>query len=223
MVLAVAALIGSCVSDLQSVDASGIAWALGFLLTCLSPLFAPLSASAAATLPKAVTWSFAVAALALLTPVTAGFAAPASAAALAVVVWLASLALQLLLACAHSLARTADPNVARVAITAVFTALSAAPLWLGHAAQLLGSQSGWPSRIVALSPAAHLGSAIDCDLLRLTWFYANTPIGGLRFDYPQFGSIVLSYTVATVLLLVCVQWVARRPGAKVLDLQFARS
>ncbi len=223
MVLAVAASMLACVSDLQAVDASSVVWGFGFSITCLTALFAPLPSSAGTTLPKALAWSSLAAVLALVVPVAAGIAAPLPAALLAVLVWLISLALQLLVACVCGIARAADPTVARVAITAVFAALSAAPLWLGHAAELLGSQSGWPSRIVALSPAAHLASAIDCDLLRTTWFYAHTPIGGLRFEYPRYSAIVLSYAAATLLLAVCCQLAARRPSVRALELQFARS
>lgn len=223
MVLAVAACLWACVGDLQAVDASGIAWGFGFALTSLAALFSPLPTGSGAMLPRAMAWSSLAAALAFAAPVATGMAAPLPAASLAIVVWLASLALQLLVACVVGLARTSEHTTARVAVTAVYLALSAAPLWLGPAAQLLGSQSGWPTRIVALSPAAHLASAIECDLLRTTWFYAHTPIGGLRFDYPQFSAIVLSYAAATLLLAVCFQLAARRPRAMALGLQFARS
>jgi hypothetical protein len=223
MVLAVAACLWACVGDLQTVDTSSIAWGLGFTLTLLTALFAPMPASTGAALLRAMGWSSLTAALAFAVPVATGMAAPLAAASLGIVVWLASLALQLLLACAVGLARSSEHTTARVAVTSVYAALSAAPLWLGPAAQLLGSQSGWPSRIVALSPAAHLASALECDLLRTTWFYAHTPIGGLRFDYPQFSAIALSYAAATVLLAVCFQLAARRPGAMALGLQFARS
>jgi hypothetical protein len=223
MVVAVTACLWACVGDMQTVDASGIAWGLGFSLTLLTALFAPLPSSAGAALPRALAWSSLAAALAFAVPVATGLAAPLPAASLATVVGLACLALQLLVACVVGLARTAEHTTARVAVTAVYAALSAAPLWLGPAAQLLGSQSGWPTRIVALSPAAHLASAIECDLLRTTWFYAHTPIGGLRFDYPQFSAILLSYTAVTVLLAVCFELAARRPRAMALGLQFARS
>ena len=223
MVMAVAACLWACVGDLRTVDASGIAWGLGFTLTLLTALFAPLPAGTGGALPRALAWSSLAAALAFAMPVAAGMAAPLPAASLAIVVWLASLALQVLLACVLGLARTPKSTAVRVAVTAFYAALSAAPLWLGHAAQLLGSQSGWPSRIVALSPAAHLASAIDCDLLRTTWFYAHTPIAGLRFEYPQFSAIVLSYAAATLLLAVCFQLAARRTGAMALSMQFARS
>lgn len=223
MVVAVAACLWACVGDMQTVDATGIAWGLGFTLTLLTALFAPLPAGAGAGLPRAMAWSSLAAALTFAMPVATGMAPPLPAASLATVVWLVTLALQLLVACLVGLARASEQTTARIAVTAVYAALSAAPLWLGPAAQLLGSQSGWPTRIVALSPAAHLAGAIQCDLLRTTWLYAHTPIGGLRFDYPQFNAILLSYLAATVLLAVCLHWAARRPRATDLGLQFARS
>ena len=59
-----------------------------------------------------------------------------------------------------------------------------APLWLGPLCATVASQS-ITDLVLAVSPIGYLASLTDFDPLRSTWFYTNTPLGGLRYNYPD--------------------------------------
>jgi hypothetical protein len=73
------------------------------------------------------------------------------------------------------------------------------PLWLGPLADLWASRA-FTDLVIALSPVGYLASLIDYDVLRSGWFYTHTPLGGLRYDYPN--PVVLSLTYSGLVALM---------------------
>ena len=61
--------------------------------------------------------------------------------------------------------------------------LLTAPLWLGPIAFYFANNSQVVNSIINLSPLSYLASLMDYDYLRSSWFYQNTPFGGLRYEY----------------------------------------
>jgi len=75
------------------------------------------------------------------------------------------------------------PVAHRVVLVVLLLSVSA-PLWLSPLCATLASQS-ITDLVLAVSPIGYLASLTDFDPLRSTWFYTNTPMGGLRYDYPN--------------------------------------
>jgi hypothetical protein len=57
-----------------------------------------------------------------------------------------------------------------------------APLWLGPLAE---HHPFWTDLSVFISPLSYLAVMADVDYLRSPWFYQYSPLGGLRFRYPD--------------------------------------
>jgi hypothetical protein len=79
---------------------------------------------------------------------------------------------------------------ARQALGVFAGAAATAPLWLGPIALRVGS-TDLTNAIVAVSPLSFLAVACRCDYLRCSWFYARTPVGSIRFEYPDAWAIAL--------------------------------
>jgi hypothetical protein len=183
----------------EAVDELARPWAAGLLLVGGTVLFAPTSIPGVSVRALLATWASACATLALL--LAWSVAPPASAGVFAALVGLACLVMHLLTRRLQAvLAASVPPRGVRAAVLSGYAAMVALPLWLGPLAQWLGNQSPGPTRIVALSPASHLAVALDCDFLRLQWFYAHSPLGGLRFDYPELWLVLAGYGAAAIIL-----------------------
>lgn len=88
------------------------------------------------------------------------------------------------------------------AITGLLLLCGTAPLWLGPLAGKLAQQA-FTDLVLALSPLSYLAGLIGYDLYRGAWFYAHTPLGGLRYEYPDGTLMTLCYCgMAALLLLV---------------------
>jgi len=75
-------------------------------------------------------------------------------------------------------------TVAHRAVLVVLLLCVTAPLWLSPFCAALASQF-ITDLVLAVSPIGYLASLTDFDPLRSSWFYTNTPLGGLRYDYPD--------------------------------------
>jgi hypothetical protein len=94
----------------------------------------------------------------------------------------------------------------------VLATLGAAPLWLGPAAELATPQHpGAVDAVVAASPLTHLAVASGNDLFRNQWFYQQSNLAGLRFDYPRMAPLVVGYTALAVTLLLAPVILRGRP------------
>ena len=79
---------------------------------------------------------------------------------------------------------------------ALLAAASALPIWAGPLVELSGNP-GWLNRLVLWSsPLTPLAVAIDLDYLRTAWFYRNSALGSMRYEYP---GLVASCLVLSVL------------------------
>jgi hypothetical protein len=91
----------------------------------------------------------------------------------------------LLEAAAHRWSRAGlVPAVAAPVNVLALLAAAAAPVWLGPWAEATGS-AAVAGAVVACSPLSYLAAMLDHDYLRGQWFYAHSPLGGLRFAYPD--------------------------------------
>jgi hypothetical protein len=108
---------------------------------------------------------------------------------------------------------TAD-EWARWLVAATLWLLAAAPLWLGPLADLQARDgTAAAEAIVAASPLVHLGLAAGQDVLRTQWFYANSSLGSLQFDYPSLTSVALGYAFTAAVLGLFAVGFARRGAA----------
>lgn len=99
-------------------------------------------------------------------------------------------------------------------VAAALWLLAAAPLWLGPLADLRAREgTAVAEAIVAASPLVHLGLAAGQDVLRTQWFYANSSLGSLQFDYPSLASVALGYACAAAVLALLAVGFARRGAA----------
>lgn len=113
-----------------------------------------------------------------------------------------------------SMGSAAADEWARWLVAATLWLLAAAPLWLGPLADLEAREgTAVAEAIVAASPLVHLGLATGQDVLRTQWFYANSSLGSLQFDYPSLTSVALGYACAAAVLAVLAVGFARRGAA----------
>jgi hypothetical protein len=114
----------------------------------------------------------------------------------------------------NSMAGTAVDEWARWLVAATLWLLTAAPLWLGPLADLQAREgTAVAEAIVAASPLVHLGLAAGQDVLRTQWFYANSSLGSLQFDYPSLTSVALGYAFTAAVLGLFAVGFARRGAA----------
>lgn len=192
-----------------SMPAGATALLVTAIPTLLAPLFAPVDRSPGRGLAAGVlAWALSVALLAALARLVVDAAVdptrllPAALVALGIV-GVAHLARCLLEVVLDGIA--SDAAAARCMATWTVTALlwvtSAAPLWLGPAADLAARvEPATPTRILACSPLAHLAAAAGYDVLRSEWLYAHTSLGALQVAYPRIAALFAGYGLATAAL-----------------------
>lgn len=83
----------------------------------------------------------------------------------------------------------------------ILTLLSLAPLTFGPTAELMAQQVWFADVVIAISPYSYLASWLNHDYLREPWFYQNTPLGSLQFNYPSATALSAVYLGITALLL----------------------
>lgn len=91
-------------------------------------------------------------------------------------------------------------SIAHRVVLSTLLLTGTAPLWLSPLAGVLASQV-FTDLVIALSPVGYLTSLIDYDALRSAWFYTHTPLGGLRYDYPNPVFFTMLYCGLAVLML----------------------
>lgn len=208
---------GIPISQLAALGAGSLAWAgvLGAFsvdvppsaralaaATCvyaLAPLFAPAPALASAVRSApALAWCAAAAVLAAACAALTG-APPGALPAIGATIFLMTAVSQL--AAAALPARFAEADARRGLLCLVQLLGLAMPLWLAPLAELRGSRSELGAWIVTLSPLSHLASAAGCDYLRTEWFYRNSALGSLRFEYPATPAVLGAYAAAAAALV----------------------
>ena len=77
---------------------------------------------------------------------------------------------------------------------AILALLTLAPLWAAPAVELTGNPAWLTDAVVASSPLTLIATALDLDYLRTSWFYANSALGSMRYEYPDWVSacVILS-------------------------------
>ena len=68
-------------------------------------------------------------------------------------------------------------------VLTVVILFSSAPVWLGPLMYMHGQNEQVVNTIINISPLSYLALMADYDYLRSSWFYQNTPYGGLRYSY----------------------------------------
>jgi hypothetical protein len=98
---------------------------------------------------------------------------------------------------------------------------AATPLWLGPVADLGARMDPQvPTRVLALSPLAHLAAASGYDVLRGQWFYGHSSLGALQVAYPHVGATLLACAVAALALtLLAIPFGRRSKGTAVVEPQ----
>jgi len=81
----------------------------------------------------------------------------------------------------------------RQIIITVLVILFSAPVWLGPLVEQTGNTPGLTNLIVGVSPLSALAVSLDVDYLRTSWFYKNSVLGSLRYDYLSWTGYVLIY------------------------------
>lgn len=97
----------------------------------------------------------------------------------------------------------------RLGTYAALALTASAPVWLGPATERLGAGPGLVDAVVGVSPLSYLAAMAEYDYLRSSWFYAHSPIGSLRFEYP--GRLVGSMAYLSIGML-CLGLASRRRG-----------
>jgi uncharacterized membrane protein YdcZ (DUF606 family) len=105
-----------------------------------------------------------------------------------------------------------SPQSAPYIAQLVAIVIALAPVWLGPWAALLASISSFTNTIVWISPLTYLYVMGDVDYLRIQWFYVNTPLGGLRYTYPEWNTASVVYILLGVLLWLVSRRLKTRSG-----------
>ena len=79
----------------------------------------------------------------------------------------------------------------RQIVFVVLATLFAIPLWLGPLAEQAGQLPALPSVLVGLNPLSALAVSLDVDYLRSSWFYQNSVLGSLRYEYVAWSVYML--------------------------------
>jgi hypothetical protein len=79
-------------------------------------------------------------------------------------------------------------------------ALTLTPVWLAEGLASMRRTDGFIDGLVAMNPLTLLAAGTGVDYLRSEWFYRYSPIGSLRYDYPE-ALMLLSVWMAGVALL----------------------
>jgi len=102
-------------------------------------------------------------------------------------------------------------------ILLIFALLGLAPLWGGMSMDVLApSESGAADILIGISPTTYLAQAVEWDYLRSDWFYRATPLGTLRFEYPDFwlSTVFLGFLALAVQGLGAARWRLRPPRSE---------
>ena len=223
LALAIAAGLATLAIGIADGTASGTTRLLAVvaLPALLSPLLGEPGATRLATLPAHVlAWALGTSLLASTVWLAAGGWPPSHsivpslfALGLVVTARLATIVASAVLR-NSSMADAAADEWARWLAAAMLWLLAAAPLWLGPLADLQAREgTDAAEAIVAASPLVHLGLATGQDVLRTQWFYANSSLGSLQFDYPSLTSVALGYACAAAVLALLAVGFARRDAA----------
>jgi len=105
----------------------------------------------------------------------------------------------LLLAATIVLATRRIPVPIAATLVALFTLL---PLWAAPAVELAGNPVGFTNVVVASSPLTAFAVALDLDYLRSSWFYANSALGSMRYDYPVWLTVCLLLSLLPLAVLL---------------------
>lgn len=89
----------------------------------------------------------------------------------------------------------------RPVVITIFATLLATPIWLGPAIEWAGNPAGPTLAVVALSPLTAFAAALEIDLLRTYWFYAQSPLGSMRYGYPAWFAYVAVLGGASLAIL----------------------
>lgn len=94
-----------------------------------------------------------------------------------------------------------------------FAIAALAPLWLGPLAEAFARHEGVTGAVVAVSPLSYLAALTGYDVLREQWFYANSPLGSLRFTYPGVTPATAAYLGIAVMAALLTRWLEARRAA----------
>jgi hypothetical protein len=112
-----------------------------------------------------------------------------------------------LLAITISLATRRLAMPPKFALVALLTLL---PVWAAPLIELAGNPDMPTNAVVTLSPLTVFATAVDLDILRTNWFYANSALGSLRYAYPAWPNVCLVLSIVPVAALLAE--LARRHG-----------
>ncbi len=128
-------------------------------------------------------------------------------AALALGVALVSAALEAVAALLCTLG--AAPAAASGVALLLLGIFAASPVWLGPWAEVTGHVQA-ANVVVAVSPLSYLAALAQYDYLRGQWFYAHSPLGSLRFDYPGVLAASMAWAALAALCRGLARFAARR-------------
>lgn len=96
-----------------------------------------------------------------------------------------------------------EQSSAKLLLLLLFTLMASAPLWLGPAVER--SIPGFPgvNTVIAVTPISYLAMATDYDYLHSSWFYRHTPLGSLRYSYPDEALLAIAYLAGSLSLHIC--------------------
>lgn len=93
----------------------------------------------------------------------------------------------------------------RPVLLVIVAALFSLPVWLGPLAEATGNSSMITNLIVGASPLSAFAVALDMDYLRTSWFYQNSALGSLRYDYLTWPAyLIILASAITALLAVTI-------------------
>ncbi|MEJ2604652.1 MAG: hypothetical protein P8172_15450 [Gammaproteobacteria bacterium] len=91
--------------------------------------------------------------------------------------------------------------VPRSLLCALFAALVMLPVWAGPLVELAGNPAWARNLVLGASPLTVLSLPLDLDYLRTTWFYAHSPLGSMRYDYPSWFTLCAVYALVPAAVL----------------------
>lgn len=93
-------------------------------------------------------------------------------------------------------------------IMLIFATLGLAPLWGGALVEVVAPSGSGADILIGISPITYLAQAAGWDYLRFDWVYRATPLGGMRFEYPDFwlSTLLLGFLALGVQGLDAARW-----------------
>lgn len=82
----------------------------------------------------------------------------------------------------------------------VLFSLSSAPVWLAPAAVYADPAGNWTDLLIWSSPVSYLSELAGYDYLRHQWIYASSPLGSMRYSYPDALATSVIYLLLTSLV-----------------------